>query len=240
MPAGWTWAAALAHSLGPFSTGALLGSICAIDPSTPQIERAIRQLSGTGADFRMADVQALPFGDAAFEFVVSALTINFVPDRARALSEMCRVVHPGGFVAGYVWDFAEERSPSWPMRAGLRSVGIDLPEIPGTTSCRLDALAALFAGAGLGNVSSTSIEVAVSFVDFDDFWQAQTSSFSPTTKIISGMTGRERKDLIRAVRAALPQNSQKAIRYSARANAIKGRVRNWLISDGSARSVRFG
>ena len=37
--------------------------------------------------------------------LVSALTLNFVPDRAKALSEMKRVVRPGGAVAFYVWDY---------------------------------------------------------------------------------------------------------------------------------------
>jgi ubiquinone/menaquinone biosynthesis C-methylase UbiE len=74
-------------------------SVHAIDPSKPQIEHARRQLSGMRVDLRVADAQALPFKDAAFDLAACALTINFVPDRTRALSEMCRVVRPGGFVA---------------------------------------------------------------------------------------------------------------------------------------------
>ena len=31
--------------------------------------------------------------------------LNFVPDRAKALAEMKRVVRPGGTVAFYVWDY---------------------------------------------------------------------------------------------------------------------------------------
>jgi SAM-dependent methyltransferase len=90
-------------------------SIVAVDPAAAQIDHARKQAVARRADFRIADAQTLPFPDGAFDVVASALVINFIPDRPRALAEMRRVARPGGTVAGYVWDFAAGRGTAWPF-----------------------------------------------------------------------------------------------------------------------------
>ena len=85
----------------------------------------------SGPNFGIGDAQALPFRDATFDVVASALAINFIPDRPRALGEMRRVARPGAPVAGYVWDFAPELSPSGPFRLALRRMVADLPSTAG-------------------------------------------------------------------------------------------------------------
>jgi hypothetical protein len=66
--------------------------------------------------------------------------------------------------------------------------------------------------------------VTVSFPDFDDFWLAQTPSYSPMTKVIAAMTTNERPQLMEAVRAHVPIRRDRRIKYPARANAIKAWV----------------
>ena len=73
----------------------------------------------------------LPVAQAAADVVASALVINFIADRRRALSEMRRVTRIHGVVAGYIWDFREGLSPSGPFRVGMREVVADLPARPG-------------------------------------------------------------------------------------------------------------
>jgi hypothetical protein len=68
--------------------------------------------------------------------------------------------------------------------------------------------------------------LTVSFPDFDDFWQAQTTSYSPTTKSITAMAESDRVRLVETVRAGLPVCPDGRIEYSARANAIKAGVPN--------------
>ncbi len=48
------------------------------------------------AAFEVADAQALPFVDAGFDAVVANHMLYHVPDRARALAEIRRVLRPGG------------------------------------------------------------------------------------------------------------------------------------------------
>jgi hypothetical protein len=137
---------------------------------------------------------------------------------------MRRVTHANGTVAGYVWAFAEELSPSGPLRRGMRQCGIDLPPLPGAADSRLEALTALFGKAGFENIATRTIDVTLAYADFDDFWQAQTSSYSPTTKTIAAMNESERARLMQTVRAGLPVRADGAIAYSARANAVKARA----------------
>jgi SAM-dependent methyltransferase len=56
-------------------------------------------------EFRIADAQSLPFPDASFDVALSSFMLYHVPDRARALRELARVLRPGGrlLVATYPW-----------------------------------------------------------------------------------------------------------------------------------------
>ena len=75
-------------------------SVVAVDPAEAQLDHARRKPVAQLAEFRMADAQDLPMSDNAFDIVVASLAINFIPDRAKGISEMRRVCRPGGIVAG--------------------------------------------------------------------------------------------------------------------------------------------
>lgn len=196
-------------------------AVFAVDPAKAQIEHACDQAVGKRAEFQLADAQALPFADASFDVVASALVMNFIPDRPRAISEMARVTRRRGLVAGCVWDFAADLSPSWPLRLGMRRIGVEVPRVPGTEDSSLGALASLFERGGFEEIATTSIDVTVAFADFDEFWHAQTPRYAPTTKIIDAMTNSDRGRLMKVMRAEVPVLPSGRIGYSARANAIK-------------------
>lgn len=197
-------------------------SLIGIDPVAAQISYAKSKPIATKAEFRTDDAQALPFKDTSFDAVASALVINFIPDRPRALSEMRRVVRGGGIVGGYVWDFAAELSPSGPFRLGLRAFA-DVPPLPGTEDSTLHRLQLLFEQAGFVEIATTSFDVTVEFPNFETFWTAQTPSYAPTTKLIAAMGDDTRGRVRDAIRAGLQPSSDGTIRYPARANAIRAR-----------------
>lgn len=71
--------------------------VTAVDASESMITAAT---SGEhGADYRVADVNSLPFEDNAFDVIVAASLINIVADRRRAMTEMKRVCKPGGMIS---------------------------------------------------------------------------------------------------------------------------------------------
>jgi ubiquinone/menaquinone biosynthesis C-methylase UbiE len=215
-------------------TGAFTELICgryapkmvfASDPSEAQIEYATRQSTARRAAFHVADAQALPFADSKFNVVTAALVINFIPDRLMALAEMRRVLRAGGTVAGYVWDFAAELSPGWPLRQAMREVGVDAPYVPGTQDTTTGALHRLFQLAKFECIETKIIDVTQSFTSFEEYWKAQSSSYGPTTKIINAMDGAARARLTEVARTILPLGENGKIQYRARANAIKAVVR---------------
>ena len=53
--------------------------------------------------FQLADAEALPFGNEAFDVVLSTFGVMFTPDHRRAASEMLRVLRPGGRIALANW-----------------------------------------------------------------------------------------------------------------------------------------
>jgi SAM-dependent methyltransferase len=199
-------------------------TVIAIDPSAAQIELARSKPVAEQADFRVADAQAMPFADGAFDVVASALVINFIPDRARALAEMRRVGRPGGVLAGFVWDFAGSSSPGSPLRRAMRRIGAEVAVVPGTDTSRLDAIHRLFAQAGLHEIATSTIDATVCFPDFDELWKSQTQSCNPTSKVITALPESDRAKLVAALLAELPPGPDGRIAYSARANAVKARV----------------
>jgi ubiquinone/menaquinone biosynthesis C-methylase UbiE len=196
-------------------------SVIAIDPSKSQIAFARNQVASTKTEFRLADAQNLPFPDKSFDIVASALVVNFVADKARAMSEMRRVARSGGLIAACVWNFAAELSPSGPLRRAMRRIGIEAPAIPGTEASSPAALAYLLEKAGLKGLHTDSIEVTVSFPDFDDFWHSQTPSYSPMTSVIAAMSLKDRLRLMEVVRDDLAPSCD-GVGYSSWAIAVKG------------------
>jgi len=74
------------------------------------------------------------------------------------------------------------------------------------------------------SVETRTIEVCLAYRNFQDFWDAQTPSYSPMTKIIASMTPSERMRVMRDVRTEIPTAPGGVVEYFARANAIKARV----------------
>jgi ubiquinone/menaquinone biosynthesis C-methylase UbiE len=193
-----------------------------IDPSEGQLAFARTRPAGRMANFRQGDALALPFPQAAFDAAVMALVIFFVPDPAKGVAEMMRVVRPGGTVAAYAWDMGGG-FPLEPLRIEMRALGITPLNPPSAAASRMDALKELWAGAGLTAIETREIIVQRTFANFDDFWATSLmgASVGPT---IAALPPGDVELLKTRVRARLPADSAGRIAYQARANAIKGRV----------------
>ncbi|MBE1489603.1 class I SAM-dependent methyltransferase [Plantactinospora soyae] len=87
-----------------------------LSPAMLEIARHRAAELGRDVDLREADAQALPFADAAFDTVVCTLSLCAIPDHARAIGEMTRVLRPGGKLL--LLDHVASRW--WPIRAGQR------------------------------------------------------------------------------------------------------------------------
>jgi len=74
--------------------------MCAIDlaPTFIRYARATEESDPLGIVYQVADAISLPFTDASFDFVSAFMSMMDVPDQGRALREVHRVLHPGGFL----------------------------------------------------------------------------------------------------------------------------------------------
>ncbi len=199
-------------------------SASAVDPAADQIAYASTKPANKQVDFRLADAQSLPFADRTFDAAAMALVMSFVPDAAKAVAEMKRVVKPGGTIGTYVWDFVGNGSPPQPLRAAVEAMGYPVPPMPGHGNSQLENLRGYFSGAALDDVAARSIEIEVTYANFDEFWLAQTALANPTVQHIRKMTDMEVGRLKAHLREHLPTDETGRIAYKARANAAKGRV----------------
>jgi ubiquinone/menaquinone biosynthesis C-methylase UbiE len=198
--------------------------VAAVDPAQAQIDHAREKPVAAHADFRVADAQALPFDAGEFDVVAAALTLNFIPDRVKAMAEMRRVARPGALIAAYVWNFEADLSPSGPLRRALRNVGVDIAPVPGTPSSGLRALRTLFIDAGLENVVSRVIEVTMPFPDFEAFWHAQALSYGPLAKTIDSLPEETLGKVRETMRGHLVPRGDGTFECRARAHAVLGRT----------------
>ncbi len=95
----------------------------AVDPSDGQLAYARQRPGAKAAEFRAGDARNLLFGDDSFDAAVMALVIAFLSDPLKAVSEMTRVVRPGGWVATYMWDGSRRRRSGRSHLSGDRYIG---------------------------------------------------------------------------------------------------------------------
>ena len=80
-------------------------NVVGVDYAPSLIERARKRADAEGlaVDFRIGDVQELPFPDESFDVVVSLFGVMFAPDQNKAASELLRVCKPGGKIGLISW-----------------------------------------------------------------------------------------------------------------------------------------
>ena len=75
------------------------GRIIGVDIAPSMVARARENAVTVGIDnvlFREGDIEQLPVDDSSVDVVISNCTLNLVPDKARAYSEIARVLRLGG------------------------------------------------------------------------------------------------------------------------------------------------
>jgi ubiquinone/menaquinone biosynthesis C-methylase UbiE len=194
-----------------------------IDPSEGQLAFARARSTSRVAEFRQGDAMALPFPAGRFDAAVMALVIIFVPEPAKGIAELVRVVRPGGTVATYMWDMLGGGFPLDPVLVEMRAMGLAPLRPPQLDASRLEALQGLWTGAGLEAVETREIAVRRTFADFDEFWMTKLK-FPAIAPIVAAMPSADVETLKSRVRAALPADAAGRITYGARAHAVKGRL----------------
>jgi SAM-dependent methyltransferase len=198
-------------------------SLAGVEPSEGFLDSARRNLAGQVALYQ-GKADALPLEDGSVDVVVSGLVLNFVPDPRSALAEMRRVARRGGRIAAYVWDYAgrmELMRHFWDAAVELDAAAAKLDEGKRFPSCSPEALARLFASAGLAGADVTPIEIPTRFASFDDYWQPFLGGQGPAPAYAMSLEEAQRARLRERLRERLPREADGTIALVARAWAVK-------------------
>jgi len=201
--------------------------IIGIDPAEQYVAFAQARHLGSRVGFEVGDAQQLRFADRRFDRTLSLLVLNFIPDRAKALTEMIRVTRPGGTVAAAVWDYGggmDMLRVFWDEAVALRP-DMETRDERHMPLCRRGDLAALWRGRGLQNVTEGALTIETRFTSFDDYWSPFLAKQGPAGAYVAELRASEREQLrLRVHRRLLGDGPDRPIVLSARAWAVKGTV----------------
>ena len=116
--------------------------VIAVDGSADMVQSARRRLKGAPhVEVRRGDMEALPIDDGQLDVAIVALVLHHVPEPARAIAEVSRVLKPSGRVLivdmlphdraeyqqqmGHVWLGFSEKT----IKKHLESAGFDRPTV---------------------------------------------------------------------------------------------------------------
>jgi SAM-dependent methyltransferase len=208
------------------------GEVRAIDLAPSYIDYAKSRNRDPRVVFDLGDACAMEFADHTFDRAFSLLVLHFVPQAARAISEMRRVTKPGGVVAACVWDvrggfvanriFFDTAAALDPKANDQRARNYTRPMTkPGE-------LAMAWREAGLQDVVEATLSIRMEFASFEDYWAPYGGGEGPAAEYVATLGEAERSRLIDAVRAAYLDGEPDGPRScAALAWAVKGIAPRW-------------
>ncbi len=186
-------ALSIAEELGPS------GRVIATDLGPGMISLAEELARGRGLrniEFRVANVESLPFPDEFFDVVTCRFGVMFFPDQAKAFRECRRVLKKGGRVAFVVWGKREQ--PFLGTTVGILSKYVDVPppdpDAPhafmfgerGLLKSRLEA-------AGFAQVQEEVRTISGRWLGPpEQYWQQFTEVAAPFRPLVAKLTGERR------------------------------------------------
>ena len=203
-------------------------AVTGVEPAAAFVDRARAALAGRPADVLAGDARDLPLPDDTVDVVVSGLVLNFVPDPAAALAEAVRVTVPGGTVAAYVWDYAEDMQLIrwfWDAAVAVDPAAAAQDEGVRFPLCRPQPLHDLWTGGGLADVTVEPIVIDTPFADFDDYWAPFLGAVGPAPGHLASLPADRRAELRGRLRTRMTATFDGPLTLRARAWAVRGHLR---------------
>jgi SAM-dependent methyltransferase len=146
-------------------------------PALLDIARRRAAAEDLHVDFTEADAERLPYGDATFDHVLSAIGVMFSADHQRAADELVRVCRPGGRIALASW------TPQGFVGGMLATVGRHVQPPAGAlppTRWGDEAAVAELLGADVTHVASVTANATQRFADAAAFVDRFLTYYGPT------------------------------------------------------------
>ncbi|MEE8434685.1 MAG: methyltransferase domain-containing protein, partial [bacterium] len=197
-----------------------------VDLAAPLIATAQDSLGGATAEFQVGDALQLPLPGGGRDLAVSGLLLNFLPDPAKGVEEMRRVIRPGGVVAGYIWDYTEGQLTRhfWDVANSLETSDSEVDMAKRFPLCQPGPLAQLLESAGLERAGVQDFRFDAVFSDFKDYYEPFLGGQGPPGVFLTGLSEEQREIFQERLQGALPTQPDGRIIVSARIWAFRGAV----------------
>jgi ubiquinone/menaquinone biosynthesis C-methylase UbiE len=178
-----------------------------IDLSPGMIELA--KNSNPGIEFRVADVEDLPFAEESFDAVVCNFGLGHFPWPEASVAECVRVLKPGGWIALSWWDDPSKQRIQGLFREAIAEIGAALPaDVPqGHAIYRFadtNEFHNLLEKADLTDVTVEGHQTTYLIADVDTLWTGGLGSFALTASAIAHQDAATQA----AIRAALERRAE--------------------------------
>jgi len=200
-------------------------AIVACDRSPDFVTHARATLTDPRVTFVQADALHLPPRAGGYGAVVSGLVLNFLAEPLNGVRAMAAATAIRGIVATYVWDYAggmEFLRHFWDAAIHLDPDAAAADEGPRFPLCRPEALASLWADAGLREIRTTALEIPTAFRSFEDYWTPLEGGQGPAPTYLLSLPGEHRRALQNLLRSRLPFGPDGTLNLRARAWAVAG------------------
>ncbi|MDE1159229.1 MAG: class I SAM-dependent methyltransferase [Neorhizobium sp.] len=206
-----------------------IAEIVAVDYEPVFVEAVRSLISDPRITACQADAAALPFDNGRFDRAMALLVLHFVPDAAKAVAEMRRVVRPDGMVAAAVWDHPGGMPAMRMLLDTAAMLDEDARAFRKRYCCQpMTApgdLAKEFAAAGLVAVEEASLSIRMEFSGFADYWASFSTGEGPIGRYVAGAEPALAERLKQAVSDAYRAGRDDGPRsFAAVAWACRGRV----------------
>ena len=179
------------------------GGVAAVEPSAPFVAALERRFPTMTV--KQAAAEELPYESTSFDAALAQLVVHFMSDPVAGLTEMARVVRPGGVVAACVWDHGGGRGPLSPFWEAAVELDRGVPDESDFAGAREGHLAELFGAAGLGGITSESLVVSARYETFEEWWEPYTLGVGPAGAHVASLADDRRAELRELCRRRLPE-----------------------------------
>jgi ubiquinone/menaquinone biosynthesis C-methylase UbiE len=181
------------------------GSIEGLDLSDQMlvVARDAARREGAACAFSQGNMERLPYETGAYDLVTCQQGLQFVGDRAAAVSEMRRVLRHGGRAVVSCWSAIEHHPLSLAIAPLIeRATGQPHMDVPFSLS-RVEELRVLFAAAGFLEIAIQTVTRPVRFPDPDRYVTMSVNGMIAANPDLRQMAADEREALIAPLRAEM-------------------------------------
>lgn len=183
-----------AQTVGP--TGNVIG-IDLAEQMLAAAERKAKRLGLTNVAFRTGDASTLPFERHSFDAVTSRFCLMFLPEIPKAVTEIARILKPGGYLAAAVWA-TPDKNPYLKIPMDIIKQFIELPPPDPTAPgifrlAKPGELAGMLQQAGFTDISDQEFLADVRFPAARDYVASLMEIAAPVQNLFAKLTADQRE-----------------------------------------------